>query len=39
VGPFAVEARSKPRIVAAFAISLALIAALAGLVAWRERRR
>lgn len=39
VGPFAVEASSKPRIVAAFAIALALIAALAGLVAWRERFR
>ena len=39
VGPFSVEARSKPRIVVAFGIALALIAALAGLVAWRERFR
>ena len=39
VGPFTVEARSKPRIVAAFAIALALVAVLAGLVAWRERWR
>jgi len=31
--------RSKPRIVAAFAISLGLAAALAGFVAWRERWR
>jgi type III secretory pathway lipoprotein EscJ len=37
VGPFSVEARSKPRIVAAFAIALGLIAALAAFVAWRER--
>jgi type III secretory pathway lipoprotein EscJ len=39
VGPFSVEARSKPRVVAAFAIALSLIAALAGFIAWRERRR
>jgi type III secretory pathway lipoprotein EscJ len=39
VGPFTVEARSKPRVVAAFAIALVLIAALAGVVAWRERGR
>jgi type III secretory pathway lipoprotein EscJ len=39
VGPFSVEAKSKPRIVAAFAIALALIVALAGFVAWRERFR
>ena len=39
VGPFTVEARSKPRIVAAFAIALALVVALAGFVAWRERWR
>ena len=39
VGPFTVEARSKPRIVAAFAIALALVAALAGWIAWRERWR
>lgn len=39
VGPFAVEARAKPRIVATFAIALALIALLAGVVAWRERAR
>ncbi|HEY5945120.1 MAG TPA: hypothetical protein VIV40_06500 [Kofleriaceae bacterium] len=39
IGPFAVEAKSKPRIVAAFGIALALIAALAGLLAWRERNR
>jgi type III secretory pathway lipoprotein EscJ len=37
VGPFSVDARSKSRIVAAFAIALALIAGLAGFVAWRER--
>jgi type III secretory pathway lipoprotein EscJ len=39
VGPFTVEARSKPRIVAAFAIALAVVAALAGILAWRERWR
>jgi type III secretory pathway lipoprotein EscJ len=39
VGPFSVEARSKPRIIAAFGIALSLIAALAGFVAWRERFR
>jgi type III secretory pathway lipoprotein EscJ len=39
VGPFTVEARSKPRIVAALACAFALIAALAGWIAWRERGR
>ena len=39
VGPFTVEASSKPRIVAAFVIALILIALLAGVVAWRERFR
>lgn len=39
VGPFTVEARAKPRIVATFAIALALIALLAGVIAWRERER
>ena len=39
VGPFTVEARSKRRIVAAFAIALALIGALAAAFAWRERWR
>jgi type III secretory pathway lipoprotein EscJ len=39
VGPFTVEARSKSRIVAAFAIALGLVVALAGFVAWRERWR
>ena len=39
VGPFTVEAKSKPRIVAAFAIALGLVIALAAVVAWRERYR
>jgi hypothetical protein len=39
VGPFTVEARSKPSIVAAFAIALAFVVALAGIIAWRERWR
>ncbi|HEY5923718.1 MAG TPA: hypothetical protein VIV11_18680 [Kofleriaceae bacterium] len=39
VGPFTVEARSKPRIVATFAIALGLIVALAAFIAWRERWR
>lgn len=39
VGPFVVEAKSKPRIVVAFAIALALIAGLAGYVAWFRRPR
>ncbi len=39
VGPFTVEARSKPRVVATFAIALGLIVALAGVIAWRERWR
>lgn len=37
VGPFTVEARTKPRLVAALAVLLALVAGLAGWVAWRER--
>ena len=36
VGPFTVEARSKSRVVAAFALALALVVALAGYIAWRE---
>jgi type III secretory pathway lipoprotein EscJ len=39
VGPFVVEAKSKPRIVAAFAIALAVISGLAGYVAWIRRPR
>ncbi len=39
VGPFTVEARSKPRVVFAFAIALSLLVLLAGYVAWRERER
>jgi type III secretory pathway lipoprotein EscJ len=39
VGPFSVEASSKPRLVAALAIALLLIVLLAGVVAWRERFR
>lgn len=39
VGPFTVEARSKSRLVAVFAIACALVAALAGFIAWRERWR
>jgi type III secretory pathway lipoprotein EscJ len=39
VGPFTVEAGSKPKLVAALAMSFALIAALAGWLAWRERWR
>jgi type III secretory pathway lipoprotein EscJ len=37
VGPFTVDARDKPRLVALLAIALALIALLSGLVALRER--
>jgi len=37
IGPFTVEAGSKQRIVATFAVAFALIAALAGYIAWRER--
>lgn len=39
VGPFTVEARSKQRLVAVLAIACALVAALAGWIAWRERWR
>jgi type III secretory pathway lipoprotein EscJ len=39
VGPFTVEAASKPRVVAAFVVALAAIVMLAGYVAWRERSR
>lgn len=39
VGPFTVEARSKPRVVFAFAIAFSLVVLLAGYVAWRERER
>jgi hypothetical protein len=39
VGPFVVEAASKPRIVAAFVVALGLVVVLAGYVAWRERSR
>lgn len=37
IGPFTVEARSKRLAVATLAIAFALIAALAGFIAWRER--
>lgn len=37
VGPFTVEARSKPRVVATLAVALSLIIALAGFIVWRER--
>ena len=39
VGPFTVEVASRGPLRAALAIGLALIAALAGVVAWRERSR
>jgi type III secretory pathway lipoprotein EscJ len=39
VGPFTVEERSKGRVVAALAVAFAMIAALAGFIAWRERWR
>ena len=39
VGPFTVEARSRAPLVATLATALAVIAALAVLVAWRERQR
>lgn len=39
VGPFTVEERSKGRVVGALAAAFAIIAALAGLLAWRERWR
>ena len=39
IGPLTVEARSKPKLVALLAVAFALIAALAGWVAWRERSR
>jgi type III secretory pathway lipoprotein EscJ len=39
IGPLTVEARSKPKLVALLAIAFALIAALAGWIAWRERSR
>ncbi len=39
IGPFTVEARSKRLVVATLAIAFALIAALAGWIAWRERGR
>jgi type III secretory pathway lipoprotein EscJ len=39
VGPFTVEQRSKTKVVAAMAAAFALIAALAGWIAWRERWR
>ena len=37
VGPFTVEAHSKPRLVALLVAALGLLAALAGWIAWRER--
>lgn len=37
VGPFTVEAHTRPRLVAALALMLALVAGLAGWIAWRER--
>lgn len=39
VGPFTVEARSKPKLVALLAVVFSLVAALAGWIAWRERVR
>jgi len=37
VGPFTVEAHSKPRLVVSLALALGLLAGLAGWIAWRER--
>lgn len=37
VGPFTVEASSRPRLVAALALLLSVVAGLAGWLAWRER--
>jgi hypothetical protein len=37
LGPFTVEARSKPRLVALLAAAFALLALVAGALAWRER--
>jgi hypothetical protein len=37
VGPFTVEARTKPRLVAVLALLFAAVAALAGWIAWRAR--
>lgn len=39
VGPFTVEERSKGRVVGSLAAAFAIIAALAGFIAWRERWR
>jgi hypothetical protein len=39
VGPITVEASSKPRLVGALALLLAVVAGLAGWIAWRERSR
>jgi hypothetical protein len=39
IGPLTVEARSKPKLVALLGIAFALIAGLAGWIAWRERAR
>jgi len=38
VGPFTVEAKSKGPLRATLAVALAVIAALAGWIAWRQRR-
>lgn len=37
VGPFTVEAATRPRLVALLAVLLAIVAGLAGWIAWRER--
>jgi type III secretory pathway lipoprotein EscJ len=37
VGPFTVEATTRPRLVALLAVLLAIVAGLAGWIAWRER--
>jgi type III secretory pathway lipoprotein EscJ len=39
IGPLTIEARSKPKLVALLGIAFALIAGLAGWIAWRERAR